>query len=245
MNSKLENIFSFLNENRKFNHDQQEKFYLSVVSPHSEPEDKLISLLYHIANTQSQPRIDYLSSFFKSIYQDISCLKSMESFIGKINPYAPANFKSLYDGMKKQDGWGKKTAALFTKCVYHFHNGQYSGKLKIWNDVPSTISEQDQLYLPVDSVITSIFEKVDSNKKWSYDNINSELIKNYRGAKIEVWDDLWFWGFITQKGSGKNRTCEWNENKYWILKESDKNPDTINEIREKTEIFLKILKSKN
>ncbi|WP_435524452.1 hypothetical protein [Chryseobacterium indoltheticum] len=29
---------------------------------------------------------------------------------------------------------------------------------------------------------------------------------------IEVWDDLWFWGFINQKGSS-DRSFEWNEGK--------------------------------
>jgi hypothetical protein len=241
MNNKLKSIFSFLMENRQFNHSLQDRFYLSVILPYNNMTDKVVSLLYHIANTQSQPKIDSLASFYKSIFQDINCMISMKSFIEKINPNEPANFNSLYDGMKKQDGWGKKTAALFSKSIYHLHNGQYSEKLKIWNDVPEAITDHDNFYLPVDAVIIAIFQKLDNSKKWNFENINSTLKLDYNGQKIEVWDDLWFWGFITQNGSGDDRAFEWNENKYWALKESDKNPKAIVEIKSKAEIFLKIV----
>ncbi|MGK0459084.1 MAG: hypothetical protein ACJAVE_002071, partial [Polaribacter sp.] len=55
------------------------------------------------------------------------------------------------------------------------------------------------------------------------------------------WDDLWFWGFITQVGTGENREMQWNLNKFWTLRESDKNPKMIIEIEKKAEIFLNIL----
>jgi hypothetical protein len=143
--------------------------------------------------------------------------------------------------MKNQNGWGKKTAALFSKSIYHLHNGQYSGKLKFWNDVPNTITDQDQFHLPVDAVIISIFSKLENSKKWDFEKVNSTLKQTYSEQKIEVWDDLWFWGFITQNGSGDNRQFEWNENKYWALKESDKDPESIRVIAEKAKEFLRIL----
>lgn len=245
MNDKLERIFNFLLENRQFNHSLQDRFYKSVISPYSETTEKVVSLLYHIANTQSQPKIDNLANFYKFIFEDINCMTSMENFIDKINPNNPLNFDSLYNGMKNQDGWGKKTAALFSKSIFHLHNGQYNKNLKIWDDVPNTIAQNDKFYLPVDSVIIAIFKKLDSSKAWDFDKVNKILKDSYNEEKIEVWDDLWFWGFITQKGSGNNRTFDWNENKYWALKESDKNTDKISTIKEKAEDFLKLLVNDN
>ena len=245
MNDRLENIFTFLNENRQFNHFLQDRFYKSVISPYNDKTEKVISLLYHIANTQSQPQIDSLASFYKNIFQDTSCMTSMCKFINKINPNQPLNFDSLYNGMKNQEGWGKKTAALFSKSIYHLHNGQYSENLKIWDDVPKTISNNDNFYLPVDAVIIAIFKKLDSSKNWDFDKVNKTLKSKYNGQQIEVWDDLWFWGFITQNGSGDNRAFEWNENKYWALKESDKNNKMIETIKAKAQDFLILLTNDN
>ena len=245
MNNRLENIFSFLTENRQFNHSLQNKFYLSVISTYNDTTEKVVSLLYHIANTQSQPKIDSLASFYKSVFQDTNCMTSMKNFIEKINPNKPLNFDSLYNGMKNQNGWGKKTAALFSKSIFHLHNGNYSEKLRIWRDVPKTIASNDNFYLPVDAVIIAIFKKIDNSTNWEFDKINKVLKEKYNGQEIEVWDDLWFWGFITQNGSGDKRAFEWNENKYWAIKESDKNPNTILKIKNKAEEFLKILTNDN
>ena len=114
--------------------------------------------------------------------------------------------------------------------------------MKIWNDVPKTVEQNDEFFLPVDAVIISIFKKLDSSTKWDFDKINSKLKKVYTESEIEVWDDLWFWGFITQNGTGENRNFEWNLNKYWALKESDKTKLQIKTIERKAEIFLKLIK---
>jgi len=238
---KLNKIFKFLSENRQFNHALQNRFYISVIMPHNTISEKITALLYHVANTQSQPKIDRLASFFKSINNDLKCLNSMKSFIEMINPNKPLNFLSLYNGMKEQAGWGHKTAALLTKSIFHLHNGKYDASLKIWKDVPETITENENFFLPVDTVIIAIFNKIDANKKWTFDNINSLLSNNYTGQQIEVWDDLWFWGFVTQRGTGNNRVLGWNENKYWALKDSDKDSKTIKSVKEKASEFLKIL----
>ena len=166
----------------------------------------------------------------------------MHDFLNLINPNHPHDFESIYHGMKNQNGWGKKTAALFSKSLFHIHNGQYSDKLKIWDDVPSGISVNEKFYLPVDSVITAIFNEIDKSKSWDFKSINKLIKGNYKGYEIEIWDDLWFWGFITQYGSGDNRILAWNENKYWALKDTDKNPNSIKIINEKAIEFLNLIK---
>ncbi len=241
--NKLEEIFDFLNQNRQYNHALQNRVYISFVSPYNNSKDKIISLLYQIANTQSQPNIDKLAEFYKSINADTDCRDSLTNFITRINPKQTGgiSYDSLYTGMKNQSGWGEKTAALFTKCIFHLHNDNYDQSLKIWDDVPKKIDNEDTFYLPVDAVIISIFKRLDKSAKWNFNNINSLLKTKYKGQQIEVWDDLWFWGFITQNGSGDNREFQWNENKYWALKESDKAPLVIAEIKEKANEFLKII----
>lgn len=245
MTDRIEKLFEFISNNRKYNKALQERYYRSIILPYKDEKEKIISLLYHIANTQSQPKIDKLSEFYKSIITEENSLKSFKEFVVKINPNGKSNFESVYRGMLNQKGWGPKTSALISKSIFHLHNGQYSDDLKIWNDVPKLIDENDSFYLPVDAVIIAIFKKLDNSIKWDFDKINKTLEIKYKGQQIEVWDDLWFWGFITQNGSGDNRVFEWNENKYWVLKESDKDKMKIEEIKNKCQEFLEIFNKKS
>ncbi|MEZ0181452.1 hypothetical protein AB9T89_04345 [Flavobacterium oncorhynchi] len=239
MNTKIDHLFKFISNNRQYNKALQERYYRSVILPYKDENEKIISLLYHIANTQSQPKIDKLAEFYKSIITEENSLKSFKEFVVKINPNGESNFGSVYKGMLNQKGWGPKTSALISKSIFHLHNGQYSEDLKIWDDVPKLIDDNDSFYLPVDAVIIAIFKKLDSSKKWDFDKINKTLKTKYKAQEIEIWDDLWFWGFITQNG-GENRKFEWNENKYWVLKESDKDKMKIEEIKNKCQEFLEI-----
>jgi hypothetical protein len=240
MADKIEILFKFISDNRKYNKALQERYYRSIILPCKDEKEKIISLLYHIANTQSQPKIDKLAEFYKSIIREDIALKSFNEFVLKINPNGKNNFESVYKGMLNQKGWGPKTSALISKSIFHLHNGHYSEDLKIWEDVPKQIEENDSFYLPVDAVIIAIFKKLDNSINWDFDKINKELKKQYKGNEIEIWDDLWFWGFITQNGSGDNRTFEWNENKYWVLKESNKDQIEIEKIKNKCQEFLEI-----
>ena len=143
--------------------------------------------------------------------------------------------------MKAINGWGDKTSALLAKKLYHFHNSDYPKELRIWDDIPTSLEKEDRFYLPVDAVIISIFNSLDETEKWSFAKINNRLNQYYQGNEIEVWDDLWFWGFITQKGPKENRTHKWNPNKYWAMEHSDKNPSKIKEIKKKANVFLKLI----
>lgn len=246
MQNTLKSLFNFLSDNRKYNHDLQENYHLSSILPYSTKEAKVLSLLYDIINSQSQPKINYVSEFFKNISENKTCLQSFQEFVKHLNPTASkVNFDALFQGLTRQPGWGNKTSALFVKNIFQFHNKNYSEKLLFWDDVPQNIENNDTFYLPVDAVIIAIFNKIDSSKNWNFNNINSEIKKEYKGDEIEIWDDLWFWGFITQNGSGKNRIFEWNENKYWTLKETSKVKNTILEIKEKSTVFLNIIKAHN
>jgi len=245
MEDRLRIIFDFLQANRSFNKELQEQYYSSKIIPYNKIEDKIISLLYDIANTQSQPRIDYLAEFYKKVTKNIDKINTLEGFLEVLGANHEKKFINLFIGMRNQQGWGDKTSALFVKTIFHLHNGEYSKELKIWNDAPSKIENNDEFFLPVDRVIISIFEQLDNKRVWDFKRVNNQLKKYYHGNDIEIWDDLWFWGFITQIGTGNNRVFEWNENKYWALKESDKDSQSILDIKTKAEEFLYLLKIDN
>lgn len=240
MVEKLNHIFNFLKDNRIYNKELQIKYYSSFILPYETKEKKIISIFYNIASTQSQPKINNLSEFYKFIFEDLNALNSFKTFINRINPNQQPTFESLYNGMNNQKGWGNKTSALFTKIIFHLHNDEYPSYLKIWDDAPKVLEEDDKFYLPVDSVIIAIFSRL-QQQSWGFNKINKLLKENYKELDFEIWDDLWFWGFITQEGSGIVREFKWNENKYWMLKESDKNANKIDEIKQKAEEFLHII----
>ncbi|MCD4792789.1 MAG: hypothetical protein K8R54_06135 [Bacteroidales bacterium] len=244
MKDTLEKLFDFLKKHRKYNKELQTRYYSSIIEPQKDTFDKVVSLLYHIANTQSQPKINNLALFYQKIYEKKDFLKSFDGFLSVIQTKKDTrnNYEGLYEGMKNQNGWGEKTSALFSKTIYHLHNNEYPKELKIWNDAPEKLIEKDIFYLPVDAVIIAIFKRIDNNQNWTFNKINKIIKRYYCGSEIEIWDDLWFWGFITQIGAGENRKMNWNLNKYWTLRESDKNPEMIDEIQQKAEFFLNILK---
>ena len=127
---------------------------------------------------------------------------------------------------------------------------------------PEKIDDGDIFRLPVDKVMVSIFKEIHPERKeMSFSAINKKLSDmSYSAEEIEVWDDLWFWGYITQrireviqrankkleirKRIDEVEEIEWNENKYWALRDSDKNSKKVEEIKGKAEKFIKILKSK-
>ncbi|WP_045377501.1 hypothetical protein [Vibrio campbellii] len=236
---QLEDIFEFLKANRDFNLRLQEQFFLPVLSVDVSVNPKVINLLYHVANTQSQPKIDPLAEFYQSVYQNIEKTRTFESFVELLTGKKSTLFNDLYQGLRDQKGWGKKTAALFTKVVYQAHN-KLSKDCYFWVDTPTEITERDEIWLPVDAVIIHIFEQLGMHKP-SFDKINRLIKQHYEGNDLEVWDDLWFWGFITQKGTGNTRKIEWNENKYWSLTHSDKNPLVLRRIKEKSIEFIGLL----
>lgn len=241
--NSINRLFNFLKENRDHNHLVQSKSYKSFLIPFESNEDKVYSLLHHIANTQSQPNINKLSDFFQRIYSEKSRLNTFHSFVELLvdQELESSNYENLYRAMITQSGWGKKTSALFTKTVYHIHNGKYDSTLKIWADAPTKIDINEKIYLPVDAVIEAIFHKLNPAIKWNFDKINKYLQNHYSSEQMEIWDDLWFWGFISQRGSGLNRDFVWNEQKYWALLETDKDDFTIFKIRSKALEFLKII----
>tara|TARA_B100000508_G_C11457124_1_gene277283 strand:- start:15 stop:551 length:537 start_codon:yes stop_codon:yes gene_type:complete len=159
MEQALIEIFQFLISNREYNRELQTSYYKYIILPQEQIPRKVIALLYHVANTQSQPNINKLASFCQLIEKGSYNLESFEGFMSIIDPNHQyhTNHEGLFRAMMNQNGWGEKTSALFTKSIYHLHNGNYPTELQLWNDVPAKIEIDGKLFLPVDRVIISIF----------------------------------------------------------------------------------------
>jgi hypothetical protein len=246
---KISLVFNFLKENRKYNKAVQELYYSDIILSKRTVVDKVTALLHHVANTQSQPNIDKLAAFYKLIYANRDSLNEFRSFLGLLNRYSENptklhyTYEEVFSCLHGQTGWGRKTSALFTKSIYHLHNEDYSKDLMIWEDAPKKLLDDEHLFLPVDAVIEFIFSKLGISKANGFTGINNYLksLNCYNGDVMEVWDDLWFWGFITQKGGGDSRIMAWNENKYWALLHTEKDIVKIDEIRLKAKMFIDLL----
>jgi hypothetical protein len=77
--------------------------------------------------------------------------------------------------------------------------------------------------------------------KRSFGSINKVLqALNPSSAKdMLIWDDLWFWGFITQRGS-EEREFGWNQAKYWSIFTASKDEKDIRDIENLATDFLKL-----
>ena len=125
---------------------------------------------------------------------------------------------------------GEKTAALFVKSAIKIH--RRLPDYFFWEDVPLEFEPHERIFLPVDRVIIELFKKIDGNKD-NFKKINSLLIDEcgYTPEQMLVWDDLWYWGFFTQKsikpskdipGHDHAREFGWNEDKFWCQFSSQK-----------------------
>lgn len=245
MNSKIDSIFKFLKENRKYNRNLQNKVRAEWLSQAKGNKKEMAFILLHKTfNTQRTPKLDNAQKFFEKISNERNVLRSFSSFctyllgdhFDESTPYL-----SLYKGLEKEHGWGPKTSALFVRNVYQIHQLNKDGEFRFWDDTPRLL-KPDELYVPVDAVIKDIFHRFDPSLK-DFNSIN-EFLKEWKPT--EVWDDLWYWGFITQKGKEGSRKLGFNKGKYWSLLHADKNPKKIQEIERKCKEFIALLpKSKS
>ena len=242
MTKKLQDLYSFLNENRSYNKPIQIGAYKMAMMSYDTTFDKVYALLYSVLNSQSQLKMNKSAVFFQRIAANKTNLNSFANFLKTIgaNDKTTLTYKAMFELLTKQESWGDKTAALFVKAVYHCHIG-YAKELRFWNDAPSTLSNNDELFLPVDAVINHIFQELGNPCSNTFKGINKHLKKNFPQSNFEVWDDLWFWGFITQKGSGNTRTMIFNEEKYWNLLDAPKDNQTIQETKKLANQFIRLI----
>lgn len=241
MDKRLQKIFLFLKNNRQYNNRVHNFDYARALSQYNKPQHKILSLLFQVLETQSQPKLEKVKLFAQKMQANRYKLKTFKGFLLSLgaNMNDEPSYELLFRLLEKQPAWGNKTAALFVKAIYRIHHGRQE-HLAFYDDVPK-LKREDRLYVPVDKVILTIFLKMKipiSNTFWG---INNYLSQFYTAKDMEVWDDLWFWGFITQVG-GEKRNFAFNEAKYWVLFHTDKNLKVINEVTKKGNRFIELIK---
>ena len=180
------------------------------------------------------------------MYHKDSNLASYEGFL-KTLKNEPESSDSLFELMKSQKGWGSKTAALFGKYIYIIHKDDAFKTFRIWTDFSLN---ENELKLPVDSVITHIFKNsfLEEKKLSTFEGIN-KFIANLpsENSNVIIWDELWFWGFITQQNQKNIKSqkmerinIELNVNKFLCIPYMEKD---IEKIKPLAKIFLKLLKN--
>ena len=225
--------------------------------PFKERSDRVKAILFEAFETQAKPSLDRSTDFFVAIQDSLradgGCLDTFYGFLNVIakapkfdssavDPKA-APWATLFEALQAWDGWGKKTAAILVKSLYQIHNDKANKAVRFWDDAPP-LSRSDTIYVPIDSVIIHIFSKHFDARLNNFGKINAYLLETkYKEPEdLLIWDDLWFWGFITQKGGGDGRkTTAWNNSKYWSIRDVPKESEAIGEIRERAKAFSRIL----
>ena len=259
---KISKLYKFLEENKKHNQKIQNGFYRESTFQFYKPKDRIISLLNAKLNTQSQLNLDNSYKFWKHIYEAISgnsnCLDSLDDFIEVLSNNKKRKYKKFLANDKlellfyilcDQPAWGEKTAALFVKSCCHIHWGVENEGLRFWTDSFPSKDESGRIFLPVDSVITYIFEQLEI-KPAKFKTINDHLYKHYKSVdEMLLWDDLWYWGFISQnskpKDGSKDRKLEWNLSKYYSIFYASKDANDIEQVKGLATEFIKLLEDKN
>jgi len=239
-------LFEFLDSHKATNLRIQRGYVAEALSPNT-VEQRALLLMQRVLNTQSQPKLDPIARFLQGAFAS-GALRScgdfrqwLEERTGKVD---------MRGALASWTGWGPKTSALFVRNLAIIESTPHLRK-NFWADVD--VLKRDELELPVDAVILEIFARVGplvGRKLGSYRAINRYLRSElgYSARDMLVWDDLWFWGFITQRSApqshGGGRTLAWNEGKYWSIPHAPKDPIEIDRILQLSSDFLNLLRRK-
>jgi hypothetical protein len=230
-------LFQFLHDHRSVNRRIQQAFIREALSP-ANLQDRAVLLMHKALNTQSKPQLDAILEFRSSLKP--AALKSFRGFTAFLQDHE----QGVFGALASQPGWGNKTAALFLRNLAII---EVTPSLKLWRDID--LLTGDQLWLPVDAVILAIFRKLQRRlPEWKLDNfrnINAFLRNDmaYTAREMMVWDDLWFWGFITQRSTPGSvvRSHAWNEAKYWAIPHAPTDAASLRRTRVLGQEFLRRL----
>jgi hypothetical protein len=267
---KIDELFIFLKKNHAPNKLLQLKSIQSSLFPFSDSKSKIKSLLMDVARTQSSPKLDKLVDLWESFdkySEPLASAQSLVCFLKQIqNKYTPSEKEHLseqiFQCLRNVSGFGDKTAALFVKQLILAHITDeelgYPNENLSFLDDGDDLTKLDgvKLYLPVDAVIRHIYinhlgfsaDYPPIRLKSDFQSINDFFgcsVNPNIGAEIEAiyWDDLWYWGFITQHSGGESRRTEFNKSKYMSLKTSS--CEVLDVISKSADEFIAILGSES
>lgn len=230
LNGRLTEIFRFLGLYRHYNEAVQHAAYRKDVLPWPDTGSKLRSLLHSKAHTQSSPKLDLLMPTWKQLHQNYDTFNNVRSpselnealwTLAKPNVVrdrvSRPVFEEMWVALDKAAGFGPKTSALFVKSIVEIHTLPINSDLRFLPDF--SVDPLDRFKIPVDTVIEHIFGCLGMSNT-NFTSINALITQSglYCAKRPTLWDDLWFWGFITQKsGTKARRTNCTNEPKFWSI----------------------------
>lgn len=257
---KLQRVYDFLEHHQQWNAQFREREFRQYFSHCDTRRARLGTLLFNIVNTQQQPKLESLGTFWAAFERfhwndDDLRLDDLTRFFRSCPTYKPGNrhnekkepieksgpWDDLFWAVRKNEGWGCKTAALLVKCIIFLHRAPPTG-FHFLRDFDSHSIEHDTLYLPVDTVIEHVFYMHLGFPKTAagFWKINNHLAAaGYEAEHMLVWDDLWYWGYLTQRTSGKIRKTEWNAPKFWSMQSFPK--AMLEEVRALSIEFIDVL----
>lgn len=265
LDASLHSLFEFMRAaDRRLWNERLQIFWNKRSLFHCESDiARLTALLHGIVNTQSKIKLDNIAVFWKRLsqYQWPSAKPSMGDLIAFLLDSASAKvvehvtgdiagkpWAQLFHALKHQPGWGDKTAALFVKNVIRIHRVS-AIELHFLSDGAELAMKitDDFVFLPVDAVIIHIFKTCFPHvAKANFSKINAYLHDHYTSDEMLLWDDLWFWGFLTQNsksnvtnGDDEKRVVAWNAGKYWTLEYYSW--ADLESIKKNAEEFMKII----
>jgi len=243
--TKTKRIFAFLKLNSSWNDAFQKKEYLRTLAHCQSDSERLRHLLFATVYTQAKPKMTELAAFWRGVHgfeasKGPSLVQFTESLEKRFEPktLGIGPWERLFWALNATPGWGPKTSALFVKAAIRLHQGQR--EFHFWHDsnVTKTALNTDRIHLPVDAVITDIFRRMGLARA-NFRSINEHLSSNYSATEMLVWDDLWYWGFFNQIGSGAQRTLGWNPDKFWSQISAPKSDE--NQIKQLSEQFIRLI----
>jgi hypothetical protein len=248
-------LFRFLVEHHEYNKKIQEDDIKMTLDSCGSVDHRALLLLRRIVDTQSQPNLEHTKIFFEHIARSEGALASFTSFSKFLNPKPVAN-RDLFEALKTivphgqpkpNNGWGDKTSALFIRNLALIADSPTLSTL-FWPDL--NVWNTQTIRLPVDKVILAIFERMMKNnpeksqRPTSFKSINKYLLTTLGCTNQEmlVWDDLWFWGFITQRSvpGTSERQPVWNPAKYWSIFTAPKDLESIGKIEQLAKQFIQL-----
>jgi hypothetical protein len=237
---RIRSLFEFLKRNKAINLRIQRGYVAESLAP-KKVADCALLLMQRVLNTQSQPKLDPIAKFLQTAFTS-NALRSCREFRSWL--LAQTGTGNIREALGHWDGWGPKTASLFVRNLAII---EMTPRLRqgFWADVD--VLKREEIEVPVDAVIMEVFARLGplvgkdlkSHKSINY-YLRDEL--EYSAREMLIWDDLWFWGFITQrsapKSQGGGRTVGWNEGKYWSIPHAPRRPADVARVMQLSREFL-------
>ena len=232
-------VIEFVKNNVDIKQNINRFFNSSLITCKSNAKEKIRILYIHAISATGGSNLTRNGKSCKSFFEKIDILgkEQQVDLKGFYNCFDNqiSSFEDLFKYISHNSlNFGPKKTALFLNNMDWVQNNIDESQ-RIFKDY--NIDALD-LMIPLDNVIVRILneiicvnttEKLDQYKDFLTIN---KFFKEKLGDEFMLIEDLWFWGYFSTKGNRKNRTIEFNEDKFYtaeFLKPTIENKNKISE----------------